>query len=78
MSTQDIVTLDLTVLKELIRQLPDVLVFVRTTFFAGTSVQFSKETRRSEYCLPEFLAERTHIEDFYTQPMVFAGVFEFF
>ena len=74
--TEDDGTQDLTLLKELIRGLPDVPVFVRTTILPGTSDLLTKETGRRVYFMPEFLTERTHIEDFRTQPMVFTGAIE--
>ena len=69
-------TQDLTLMKELIRKLPDVPVFVRTTILPGTSEMLTKETGRKVYFMPEFLTERTHVEDFKTQPMVFTGAVE--
>ena len=69
--TEDDGTQDLTLMKELIRKLPDVPVFVRTTILPGTSGLLSKETGRKVHYMPEFLTERTHIEDFRKQTMVF-------
>ena len=69
--TEDDGTQDLTLMKELIRKLPDVPVFVRTTILPGTSGRLAKETGHRVYYMPEFLTERTHIEDFRRQPMVF-------
>ena len=63
-------------MKDLIRKLPDVPVFVRTTILPGTSELLSRETGHGVYFMPEFLTERTHIEDFKTQPMVFTGAIE--
>ena len=42
--TEDDGTQDLTLMKELITNLPDVPVFVRTTILPGTSERLSKET----------------------------------
>ena len=64
---------NLTVMKELISNLPDRPVFVRTTILPGTSAMLSKETRHRVYFMPEFLTERTYIEDFRTQPMIFTA-----
>ena len=64
---------DLTLMTGLIKKLPDVPVFVRTTILPGTSERLSKETGHKVYFMPEFLTERTYIEDFKTQPMVFTG-----
>jgi UDPglucose 6-dehydrogenase len=74
--TQDDGTQDLTLMKDLIRNLPDVPIFVRTTILPGTSEMLTKETGHQVYFMPEFLTERTHIEDFKTQPMVFTGAIE--
>lgn len=69
--TEDDGTQDLKLMKELIRKLPDVPVFVRTTILPGTSGMLSKETNHRVYYMPEFLSQRTHIEDFKKQTMVF-------
>ena len=74
--TEDDGTQDLTLMKELISSLPDVPVFVRTTILPGTSDMLSKETGRQVCYMPEFLTERTHIEDFKKQTMVFTGALE--
>ena len=66
-------TQDLSLMKELIRNLPDKPVFVRTTILPGSSEMLSHETKHRVYFMPEFLTERTYIEDFRTQPMVFTG-----
>ena len=62
---------DLSLLKQLISALPDKPIFVRTTILPGTSERLSIETGHRVYFMPEFLTERTYIEDFQTQPMVF-------
>jgi UDPglucose 6-dehydrogenase len=61
---------DTTLLKEIIRGLPDKPVFVRTTILPGTSEALSRETGRRVYFMPEFLTERTAYPDFCSQPMV--------
>ena len=71
--TEDNGTQDLTLMTKLISQLPDKPVFIRTTILPGTSERLSKETGHKVYFMPEFLTERTHIEDFERQPMVFTG-----
>ena len=71
--TEDDGTQDLTLMKQLIKELPDKPVFVRTTILPGTSERLSKETGHRVYYMPEFLTERTYIEDFKHQPMVFTG-----
>ena len=68
--TEDDGTQNLTLMKELIRKLPDVPVFVRTTVLPGTSDMLTKETGHHVCYMPEFLTERTHIEDFCKQTMV--------
>lgn len=74
--TEEDGTQDLRLMKEIIGKLPDVPVFVRTTILPGTSETLSKETGHRVYYLPEFLTERTFIEDFRTQPMIFTGEYE--
>ena len=74
--TEDDGTQDLTLMKELITNLPDVPVFVRTTILPGTSEMLTKETGHQVCYMPEFLTERTFIEDFRKQTMVFTGAQE--
>ena len=74
--TEDDGTQDLTLMKELIMGLPNVPVFVRTTILPGTSDRLTKETGHQVCYMPEFLSERTHIEDFKRQTMVFTGAVE--
>jgi UDPglucose 6-dehydrogenase len=74
--TEDDGTQDLTLMKELITNLPDVPVFVRTTILPGTSETLSRQTGHQVCYMPEFLSERTAIEDFRKQPMVFTGAEE--
>ena len=74
--TEDDGTQDLTLMKQLISALPDIPVFVRTTILPGTSELLSKETGHRVHYMPEFLTERTHIEDFKKQTMVFTGEVE--
>lgn len=69
--TEDDGTQDLTLMRNLIEALPDKPVFVRTTILPGTSGILSKQTRHRVYYMPEFLTERTYIEDFRKQTMVF-------
>lgn len=71
--TEEDGTQDLTVMRDLISKLPDRPVFVRTTILPGTSEMLSKETGHRVYFMPEFLTERTYIEDFRSQPMVFTA-----
>ena len=74
--TEDDGTQDLELMKELITNLPDVPVFVRTTILPGSSDMLSCETGHQVCYMPEFLTERTHIEDFKKQTMVFTGAQE--
>ena len=67
MPTEDDGTQDLTLMKELITNLPDVPVFVRTTILPGTSEMLSRETGHQGCYMPEFLTERTFLEDFRNQ-----------
>ena len=71
--TEEDGTQNLTLMKKLISGLPNKPIFVRTTILPGTSELLSKETGRRVYFMPEFLTERTYIEDFRTQPMVFTA-----
>ena len=71
--TEDDGTQDLTLMKELIKGLPYVPVLVRTTILPGSSARLSKETGHQVSYMPESLTERTHIEDFKRQTMVFTG-----
>ena len=74
--TEDDGTQDLRLRTELIKKLPDVPVFVRTTILPGTSALLTRETGHKVYYMPEFLTERIHIEDFKKQTMVFTGAHE--
>ena len=62
-----------TLLKEIIRGLPDKPIFVRTTILPGTSEELSRDTGHRVYFMPEFLTERTAYSDFCSQPMVFTA-----
>ena len=76
MPTEDDGTQDLTLMKEIIHKLPNVPVFVRTTILPGTSDLLSRETGHQVCYMPEFLTQRTYIEDFKHQTMVFTGALE--
>ena len=71
--TEDDGTQDLSLMKELIKKLPDVPVFFRTTILPGTSALLTRETGHKVYYMPEFLSERTYIEDFQKQTKAFTG-----
>ena len=64
---------DLSTLKQIIQELPDKPIFVRTTILPGTSDLLSKETSHRVYFMPEFLTQRTAYADFCSQPMVFTA-----
>ena len=67
-------TQDLTLLRELVKPLPDnIPVFIRTTVLPHTCDRLSKETGKRIYFMPEFLTERTAYEDFCRQPMIFTA-----
>jgi len=66
-------TQDLTLLKSIIKNLPDKPIFIRTTMLPGTCDKLSKEFNKKVYFMPEFLTERTAYEDFCNQPMIFTG-----
>ena len=71
--TEEDGTQDLRLMKDIIRKLPDVPVFVRTTILPGSSEMLSRETGHTVRYMPEFLTERTYIEDFRKQTMIFTG-----
>ena len=72
--TEDDGTQDLTLMKELIMKTPtDKPIWIRTTILPGTSKRLSEDTGHIVYHMPEFLTERTYLEDFKWQPMVFTG-----
>lgn len=64
-------TQDLTLLGNIIQNCPDVPIYVRTTLLPGTCDMLSKKYNKQVNFMPEFLTERTAIEDFAKQPMVF-------
>ncbi len=64
---------DLSVLENIIQSCPDVPIYIRTTLKPGTCDMLSKKYHKQVNFMPEFLTERTAIEDFNTQPMVFTN-----
>ncbi len=66
-------TQDLTLLKNIINNLPDKPIFIRTTLLPGTCDGLSREFNKKVHFMPEFLTERTAYEDFCSQPMIFTG-----
>lgn len=64
----------MSLLKNIVSSLPTGKpIWIRTTILPGTSKALSDETGRTVYHMPEFLTERTYLEDFKWQPMVFTG-----
>jgi len=74
--TEDTGLQDLTLLKSIIKNLPDKPIFIRTTLVPGTTDQLRKEFRKNILFMPEFLREKTSYEDFCIQPMIFCGEIE--
>ncbi len=66
-------TQDLTLLKQIISNLPKAPVFIRTTLLPGTADMLTKELNRPVYFMPEFLTERTAYADFCSQDVVITG-----
>ena len=75
--TEDDGTQDLTLMTDIISKLPeDKPIWIRTTILPGTSKKLTQLTGRQVHHMPEFLTERTYIEDFKWQPMVFTDDIE--
>ena len=66
-------TQNLNELKKIIKSLPDIPIFIRTTLLPGTSELLRNELNKNIYFMPEFLREKTPYEDFCIQPIVFCG-----
>lgn len=66
-------TQNLDTFREIISKLPDKPIFIRTTILPGTSDKLSKELNHHVYFMPEFLTERTSVDDFKVQPIVFTA-----
>ena len=66
-------TQNLDTLRDIIKGLPDKPIFIRTTILPGTSNKLSQELNHHVYFMPEFLTERTSVNDFKIQPMVFTA-----
>ena len=64
---------DLTTLVDIIKSCPNVPIFIRTTLLPGTCDKLSKKYNKDVNFMPEFLTERTAVEDFYRQPMIFSN-----
>ena len=75
--TEDDGTQDLTLMTDIINKLPtNTPIWIRTTILPGTSKKLTQLTGRQVHHMPEFLTERTYIEDFKWQPMVFTDDIE--
>jgi UDPglucose 6-dehydrogenase len=66
-------TQNLEPLKEIIKDLPNKPIFIRTTIIPGTTDLLKKELNKNIIFMPEFLTERTAYEDFCSQQMIFCG-----
>ncbi|MDY6408110.1 MAG: UDP-glucose 6-dehydrogenase [Pseudomonadota bacterium] len=66
-------TQDLTLLKSIIRGLPEGPVVIRTTMLPGTCDALTQELGREVIFMPEFLTERTAYDDFCHQDVIIAG-----
>ena len=66
-------TQDLTVLESIIDSCPNVPIYIRTTLLPGTCDKLSEKLGKDVNFMPEFLTERTAVEDFYNQPMIFSN-----
>ncbi len=64
---------NLSVLKNIIRNLPNIPIYIRTTLLPGTCNGLSKEFNKNIFFMPEFLTERTAYADFCSQAMIFTG-----
>lgn len=68
---------DMQILESIVSSLPSQRpIWIRTTILPGTSEMLSLKTGKTVYHMPEFLTERTYLEDFKWQPMVFTGAEE--
>lgn len=65
---------NISILIDIVNKLPlNVPIWIRTTILPGTSKNISNKTGRIVYHMPEFLTQRTSIEDFKNQTMIFTG-----
>lgn len=64
---------DLTVLENIIQNCPNVPIYIRTTLLPGTCRKLSEKYNKDINFMPEFLTERTSIEDFNNQPVIFTN-----
>ena len=66
-------TQNLSNLENIIKCLPQVPIFIRTTILPGTSDQLSEKFGRPIYFMPEFLTERNAYSDFCSQDIIITG-----
>ena len=66
-------TQDLKLLEQIISNCPDAPIYIRTTMLPGTCDMLSKKLNKEVNFMPEFLTERTAVEDFYNQSIVFTN-----
>lgn len=71
--TEEDLTQDLTVLEQIIDNCPDVPIFIRTTLKPGTCDMLRKKHKKNVNFMPEFLTERTAVQDFYNHPIIFTN-----
>lgn len=64
---------NLSILEEIISKLPNKPIYIRTTILPGTSDTLSRKFCKDINFMPEFLTERTALDDFKNQKMVFTG-----
>ena len=71
--TDDYGEQDLVPLLDIIKSLPDVPIFIRTTIELGSINELRKWSKRDVHFMPEFLSERTAYEDFANQTLIFTA-----
>lgn len=74
--TEEDGTQDLSLLEEILSNLPDKPIFIRTTLLPGTCKKLRENFSKDIYFMPEFLTQRTAYEDFCQQDMIFTGEVE--
>lgn len=72
--TEEDGTQDLTVLRSIVKELPENKpIFIRTTLLPGTTDGLASEFKRPIYFMPEFLTQRTAYADFCQQNIIVTG-----
>ena len=71
--TEEDGTQDLTLLENIIKDCPNVPIYIRTTILPGTCAYLSKKFNKEVNFMPEFLVERLAEEDVEVQPIVFTA-----